>query len=237
MTTDLSTLFPLLVDDEFALLARCVQLDGARVLDIGCGKGDTTRRMAVDGRAKQVTGIEVDAAQHEKNLAAPRPANVDFRLCGAEALDLPDASIDVVTLFKSLHHVPSQLMAQAFAEIHRVLRPGGGLYISEPVYDGPFNDLMRIFHDEGVVRAQASEAIASALKDRLFARERQVLFYSRIGFANFDEFRRKMMNVTHTDHRFSPELVARIEEAYEAHQSPLGAHFIRPMRVDVLVKG
>ena len=237
MTTDLSAIFPLFLDDEFALLASCVQLDAAQVLDIGCGKGDTTRRMAADGGAKRVTGIEVDAAQHEKNASAPRPANVDFRLCGAEALDLSDASIDVVTMFKSLHHVPAQLMARAFSEIRRVLMPGGRLYISEPAYDGPFNDVMRIFHDEGVVRAQATVAIASALKDRLFLRERQVMFYQRIGFANFDEFRRRMMHVTHTDHRFNPELVARIEEAYAAHQSPLGAHFIRPMRVDVLVKG
>ena len=137
-------------------------------------------------------------------------------------------------LFEHLTYTEGQKLMD---ECLRVLRPGGRLYISEPAYDGPFNDVMRIFHDEGVVRAQATEAIASALKDRLFLRERQVMFYQRIGFANFDEFRRRMMHVTHTDHRFNPELVARIEEAYAAHQSPLGAHFIRPMRVDVLVKG
>lgn len=54
-------------------------------------------------------------------------------------------------------------MAQALAEAARVLRPGGHLYVSEPVFAGPYNEVIRLFNDEGVVRAAAQAAIDEAL--------------------------------------------------------------------------
>ncbi len=53
-------------------------------------------------------------------------------------------------------------MDAALAEIARVLVPGGWLYVSEPVFAGPFNELMRLFHDEQAVRAAALAALARA---------------------------------------------------------------------------
>ena len=57
-----------------------------------------------------------------------------------------------------------------------------------------------------------------------------------MAFSDFENFRTRMMNVTHSSFVFTPELVARIRQAYEAHQAPGGARFVRPMRVDVLVR-
>ena len=54
-------------------------------------------------------------------------------------------------------------MAQALGEVARVLRPGGHLYVSEPVYGGAFNEVIRVFNDEGVVRAAAQAALDDAL--------------------------------------------------------------------------
>ena len=50
-------------------------------------------------------------------------------LGGAQAIDLPADSIDLVIMLKSLHHVPTELMDRALAEIHRVLKPGGLAYL------------------------------------------------------------------------------------------------------------
>src|SRR5664279_3835476 len=82
----------------------------------------------------RMTGLEVDARQHAKNLAEPQE-NLTFIAAGAEAIPLADASIDLALMLKSLHHVPLSAMAQALSEVARVLRPGGYLYVSEPIYD------------------------------------------------------------------------------------------------------
>lgn len=63
-------------------------------------------------------------------------------------------------------------MAQALAEAARVLRPGGHLYVSEPVYAGPLNDVIGLFHDEREVRAAAQAALDEALRGNHFGRAR-----------------------------------------------------------------
>jgi ubiquinone/menaquinone biosynthesis C-methylase UbiE len=60
--------------------------------------------------------------------------NVNFGLSGAQDIPLDDESVDVVFMFKSLHHVPTELMEQSLREIWPVLKPAGLAYISEPVF-------------------------------------------------------------------------------------------------------
>ena len=236
MIQDLSQALPLYVEDEFMLLSRCVDLAGRQVLDIGCGAGAMTRRIATEGGAGHVVGMDVDERQLSLLAQAALPEGLAFERGSAEQLRFADASFDCVTMFKSLHHVPVALMADAFAQIHRVLKPGGVLFLSEPVYAGAFNDVMKIFHDEGEVRAAAIRAIDRAVSAGGFTLQRHVDFQSPVAFSDFENFRTRMMNVTHSSFVFTPELVARIRQAYEAHQAPGGARFVRPMRVDVLVR-
>lgn len=102
--------------------------------------------------------LEVDERQHAKNLTLPDLTNVIFRHGAAEAIPEADGTFDIVLMFKSLHHVPMDSMDLAFQEIRRVLKPGGFVWISEPVYTGPFNDIVRLFHDEKTVREAAFAA-------------------------------------------------------------------------------
>lgn len=235
MANDLSAQFPLFVEDEIPLVLACLQPAGRALLDIGCGKAETTRRIATEGEAARAVGIEVDQAQLQKNAQQQWPANVEIRECGAQSIDFAaDASFDAATMFKSLHHVPLDLMDRAFAEIHRVLRPGGLLYVSEPVYDGAYNEIMRIFHDEGAVRQAAIGAIERALTAGLFTRERRLRFFAPMYFKDFDAFRQRVLGVTHTRHVLSPEVLERVEAAFRPHEAPAGARFLQPMRVDLL---
>jgi SAM-dependent methyltransferase len=234
--TDLSAHFPLLVDDEFELVARLVPLRDREVLDIGCGAAQLTRRMAIEGAARRVVGIEVDQVQIRKNLTRTWPDAVAFEQGGAEALPFEDQVFDGVALFKSLHHVPVAAMDGAFGEMHRVLRPEGWIVVSEPVYRGAFNDVMRLFHDEGAVRASAQQAVERALASGLFRLERRVDFLTPIGFSDFDDFRQRMMNPSHSRIAQDARLIEEVRAAYGAHQTPHGARFIRPMRIDLLRK-
>jgi ubiquinone/menaquinone biosynthesis C-methylase UbiE len=91
------------------------------------------------------------------------PEHRDAYLDGvAQDLPLPDADRDVVVFSYSLHHVPPEAMLDALGEAHRVLRPGGLLYVVEPVAAGPGHEIIRVVDDETAVRGHAQRALARA---------------------------------------------------------------------------
>lgn len=221
---------------ELEIISETLPLENARVLELGCGRAWMTRRIAEDFPVARVIATEVDRVQHEMNLQITDLPAVEFRYGGAEAIDLPDASVDVVVMLKSLHHVPGPLMARALDEIHRVLVPGGLAYISEPVYAGAFNDILRLFNDERQVREAAFAAVSDAVESGRFELEAEVFFDAPGHYADWQDFEDRMLKVTHTDHRIDAALYARIKAAFESHLGPDGARFLRPSRVDLLRK-
>jgi len=221
---------------ELEIISETLPLGNARVLELGCGRAWMTRRIAEDFPVARIIATEVDRVQHEKNLQITDLPAVEFRYGGAEAIDLPDASVDVVLMLKSLHHVPGPLMARALDEIHRVLVPGGLAYISEPVYAGAFNDILRLFNDERQVREAAFAAVADAVESGRFELEAEIFFDAPGHYADWQDFEDRMLKVTHTDHRIDAALHTRIKAAFESHLGPDGASFLRPSRVDLLRK-
>ena len=137
-------------------------------------------------------------------------------------------------MFKSLHHVPMALMDVAFAEIHRVLRPGGLAYISEPVYAGDFNEVLRLFHDEKTVREAAFAAVQRAVASGNFTLESQQFFLQPMHFDDFEHFARQVIGVTHTSHNLSPQLFEQVRSSFERHMTGGGADFRMPIRIDLL---
>ncbi len=210
--------------------------DGARVLELGCGRAEKTRLLAETGRPNEIIALEVDQIQHAKNLQASDLPTVRFAQGGAEAIPADDASVDIVLMFKSLHHVPIALMDQALGEIARVLRPGGLAWISEPVYGGDLNEVFRLFHDEKAVREAAFAAVSRAVSTGGLRLQEQLFFNTRSFFESFEQFDSRMIRVTHSNHQLSPELYAAVRERFNSFMTPEGATFINPQRVDLLVK-
>ena len=221
---------------EPQLFERLLDLDGKDILELGCGTARLTRLIAETGADRRITALEVDRIQHERHQAIDDLPNVHFDLAGAEAIPLPDACIDVVFMFKSLHHVPMELMSQAMDEIARVLRPGGLAYISEPIYAGEFNEIIRLFNDEKVVREAAFAAVRSAVERGLFALQEQVFFRSPVRFVDFAEFEQRIIGATHSEFRLSPETYGAVKGRFALHQTAEGANFAQPIRVDLLRK-
>lgn len=222
------------VADEQAIINELLSLPGASVLELGCGKADKTRLVAQT--AASVLALEVDAIQLANNKASDVPGNVRFEYGGAENIPAADGSFDVVMMFKSLHHVPTELMDDALSEIRRVLKPGGVAYISEPVYAGDFNDILRLFHDEKAVRDAAFAAEVKAISTQRLSLVKQTFFLQPMHFEDFGQFENRILKVTHTDHSLSPELLDAVRTKFNQRMSPEGATFHMPIRVDLLTK-
>jgi ubiquinone/menaquinone biosynthesis C-methylase UbiE len=116
---------------------------GESVLDVACGTGNLTLTAETyAGPTGKVYGIdaspEMIAAARKK--AARSGAAVDFQLGLAENLDFPDATFDAVVSRLAIHHLPDDLKQNAFAEILRVLKPGGRALIADFV--GPSNKFL-----------------------------------------------------------------------------------------------
>ncbi|UCV13638.1 class I SAM-dependent methyltransferase [Quatrionicoccus australiensis] len=222
--------------NEMQLLFAELPLDAAHVLELGCGRADKTRQLAASGRPAQILALEVDTIQHARNLEIADLPTVRFAHAGAEAIPAADASIDIVLMFKSLHHVPVGVMDQALAEIARVLKPGGLAWISEPVFAGNLNEVFRLFHDEELVREAAFAAVCQAVESGSLKLEKQLFFNTRSAFDNFAQFDTRMIQVTHSDHRLSPELYRQVQAKFESFAGPDGYTFHNPQRVDLLRK-
>mgnify|MGYP000891236511 FL=1 len=223
----------MIVTDELSVLADLVPLAGQDIIELGCGAARLARQLLDRYHDAQVTGLEVDARQHAKNLAAPR-GRLRFVAAGAEAIPFPDASFDLALMLKSLHHVPMASMARALGEVARVLRPGGHLYSSEPVYAGALNEIVRLFNDEGTVRAAAQAALDEALRTGAWEQVAERRFEMPVSYRDFADFEQRMMRPTFADHRIDDAKLAEVRAVFEPHCGPDGARFTRPMLVRLL---
>lgn len=219
---------------ESEIYNRLLSLDNKHILELGCGSADITRNIAKSGVNRKITALEVDEIAHEKNLQLTDLPNVTFALSGAQEIPLQDASVDVVFMFKSLHHVPIKFMDRSMLEIRRVLKPGGLLYISEPVFAGDFNEVLRLFHDEEKVRFAAFNTIKNAVDKGLFKLVEETFFNSPMKFESFAEFENNTIKATHSNHKLDEQLYKLVKKRFEQHLGKDGANFLMPIRVDLL---
>ncbi len=137
-------------------------LAGKRILDVGCGRGPLCR--ALIRRGAVPTGIDVsgEALAHARALCP----EVKFLECSASAMPFADGGFDGAVFLNSLHHVPHVEMKQALREALRCVGRGDRALILEPVAEGAYFEVMRPFHDETVIRAQALEAIDDLCREQ-----------------------------------------------------------------------
>ena len=104
----------------------------ARVLDVGCGIGGTSRHLAKSlGPNSKVQGITLSPNQVKRatELAAEQNLpNASFRVMNALAMDFPDDTFDLVWACESGEHMPDK--KKYVEEMVRVLKPGGRLVIA-----------------------------------------------------------------------------------------------------------
>ena len=112
------------------LVRRTVPLEGARILDAGCGLGLFVRRF--NDFSDQVYGVDIDP----ERVAQASQSLDHVQVGSAEALPYPDDFFEVVFSNEVLEHVDDD--RAAVREAYRVLRPGGHLVVFAPNRFYPF---------------------------------------------------------------------------------------------------
>ena len=125
----------------------------AIIVDLGCGTGTSTRRLAMNHpTASQIIGIDLspymiavgnrllELAPNNNNWVTSIQPDHRLTLQVGDATNTPldDASVDVVHVGLVLHELPIDISKQIINEAHRILKPNGGqLWISEMDFDSP----------------------------------------------------------------------------------------------------
>jgi SAM-dependent methyltransferase len=141
--------------DELARIFEGLDIRGREVLDVGCGLGAIDELLITQYGASSVVGIDVDPALLTGLQARVERAGLAGRIRGVKVepgkLPFADGSFDVVFSKDSLVQIPEK--PALFAEILRVLRPGGRFIASDWLRGGtgPYSsEMMEYFRLEGI---------------------------------------------------------------------------------------
>ncbi len=134
---------------------------GEKVLDVGCGTGNLTlTAKTYAGATGSVYGIDAspEMIDEARKKALRHDLDANFEVGLIERLTFPDATFDVVISRLVIHHLPDELKRKGFAEIFRVLKPGGRVFIAD--FKPPTNPILAhlalaLFGHRMVMRASA----------------------------------------------------------------------------------
>lgn len=107
-----------------------------RVLEIGCGTGAFSRRLAA--RSERVLALDLSPQMIRiARERSPEFPNIDFHVADVLKRDFPDEGFDLIATIATLHHLPLRLM---LSKMKNALKPNGVLIIldlfePEGIYD------------------------------------------------------------------------------------------------------
>jgi SAM-dependent methyltransferase len=215
------------------MVEELLPLQGAAVIDVGCGDGWLTRLLTRKGA--HVTGVEVSPKHLAHARAIPAAGDEHYIQGIAEDLPIPSRSADIVIFFNSLHHVDQPGLLKALREAARVLKSGGILFVSEPLAEGPYFETMKPVHDETKVRQQAQDALRYGPEFGLLL-EHALTYVDTVKMKDFKAFHDRLTMINpHVRERFDEkeeELRALFERL--GRKTDDGWEFEQPMRAQLL---
>lgn len=147
-------------------------VDGNRVLDVACGTGLYTRKLAEN--ADQAYGVDLSLGMLRRAMRYARRdgvRNAWFARADAAGLPFPDTAFDAVVCAGALHIFPDK--PGALREIARVLEPGGNLAVTTLV-------------DEGLLGNRVMRGLLGSIGFQVFTREEAVELVEEAGFSDIE---------------------------------------------------
>jgi SAM-dependent methyltransferase len=131
---------PTALENQF-ILRRMGPLGGKKLLDIGAGLGESSVYFALKGA--RVTTVDISPGMVETALALGRKFGVELEgiVAGAEDLEVPPETYDVIYIANTIHHVQNR--ALLFEKMSRALKPGGRFFSYDPLAYNPAINVYR----------------------------------------------------------------------------------------------
>ncbi|HTI39904.1 MAG TPA: class I SAM-dependent methyltransferase [Vicinamibacterales bacterium] len=124
-------------------------------LDVGCGGGETIRKIAAKATDGRVEGVDYSTASvavsRQTNAEAIAAGRVDVQMASVSRLPFDDGTFDLVTAVETHYYWPD--IADDFREVLRVVKPGGRFAIIAETYRGSRLDWLHRPVMRGVLRA------------------------------------------------------------------------------------
>ena len=150
-TTGTDTSKPLTLQKRTNMMRKWIDLQGCSILDAGCGAGGYVEYLCALGA--EAKGVEYDTDKVDQWLRA-HPGDDRIKQGDLGGLEYGDAVFDAVLLNETLEHVPDDNLA--LTEVHRVIKPGGFLFLFSPNRLHPFEThgfiSDKLGHGTGVAR-------------------------------------------------------------------------------------
>jgi ubiquinone/menaquinone biosynthesis C-methylase UbiE len=136
-------------------------LNGRRVLDIGCGRGGTIQLVHAHFRPSETVGL--DLTREAIEFCRKRYSHPDTRFEVGDAEDLPfdDGSFDVVTNIESSHHYPH--IDRFYREVYRTLAQGGHFLYATVLVTERFAPELDLLRDLGFVVVRDQDITTNVL--------------------------------------------------------------------------
>jgi ubiquinone/menaquinone biosynthesis C-methylase UbiE len=163
------------------LMAATLQSAGqrpAKVLDFGCGIGNSTRELAAALPTSHLVGVDPSSESIVQARAFGGGDRIAFQVVDGNQLPFPDGTFDSAFAACVFHHIEGPQRAHWASEIRRVVRAGGDFFLFE---HNPYNPLTRrvvanVPFDEGVELLTAHET-SRLLKEAGFESEAPTFYF------------------------------------------------------------
>lgn len=205
-------------------------LNGAEVLEIGCGRGRITRDLAK--HARRVVATDPDLPALEQAHVSVPAANITFLHEPSGVPDLPAGSFDAAIYTLSLHHVPADEMPASLVSAARLLKKDGVIVVVEPGDGGSFTKAKeRYGAGSGDERPARSAAMGAMRTLDGWAMGETILFRTLFQFDSDEDFLANLL----PGYRQQPDsFIEGVRQFLELHRTEEGIILDAERRLNLL---